>query len=169
MPFLPTSHACPWTECTLSNFADNAGLGGVADLLKSRESVQRDLEKLGDLANRNFLKLSSETCKVLHWRQENPIAEIQTGNQLAEPLSWKGHSSYRGCCVEYDPRCALTAKKVNCILGYLRHSRVRRSKDVVTPSIQCWGGHVWILCPVLGITHRDGVWSKSAELSARRC
>lgn len=47
---------------------------GVADVLKSRALVQRDLEKLGDSANRNFLKLSSETCKVLHCGWENPIA-----------------------------------------------------------------------------------------------
>lgn len=74
VPFAPTSHACPCTECTLSNFADKAELGGVADVLKSRALVQRDLEKLGDSANRNFLKLSSETCKVLHCGWENPIA-----------------------------------------------------------------------------------------------
>lgn len=42
-------------------------------MLKSRVLVQRDLEKLGDSANRNFLKLSSEICKVLHWGWENPI------------------------------------------------------------------------------------------------
>lgn len=74
MLFPPTSHTCPWRERTLINFADNAELGEVVDLLKSRALVQRDLEKLGDLANRNFLKLSSEMCKVLHWGQENPIA-----------------------------------------------------------------------------------------------
>jgi len=33
-------------------------------------SVQRDLEKCGDSANRNFLKFSSETCNVLHGEQE---------------------------------------------------------------------------------------------------
>lgn len=46
----------------------------MADVPKSRAPVQRDLEKLGDSANRNFLKLSGETCKVLHWGRENPIA-----------------------------------------------------------------------------------------------
>lgn len=60
--------------------------------------------------------------------------------------------------------CAGTAKKANHILGYLMHSRGRRSKAVVIPSIQCQGGHIWILCPVLGIIHKGGAWSKSAEL-----
>lgn len=105
-------------------------------MLKSRALVQRDLEKLGDSAKRNFLKLSSETCEVLHWGWENPIAQIQAGNQLTEQLSWKGPRGYSGCCVEYDPRCALTAKAANHILGYLMCSRGRRSKDVVIPSIQ---------------------------------
>lgn len=58
------SHACSWTECTLSNFADNAELRGVADVLDSWASLLRDLKKLRELANRNFPKFSGEICKV---------------------------------------------------------------------------------------------------------
>lgn len=54
-----------------------------------------------------------------------------------KPTGWAAllerTQGYSRCCVEYDPRCALTAKKANHTLGYLRHSRGRRSKDVVIP------------------------------------
>ena len=74
LPFPTSSHACPWKERSLRNFADNAEQGVVADVLKTGASVQRELEKLGDLANRNSLKLSSEMSKILHWGQQNPVA-----------------------------------------------------------------------------------------------
>lgn len=115
------SHACPWTERTLSNFADNAELRGVADVLDSWASLQRDLKKLRELANRNFLKFSSEICKVLPGMRGagagKPYAPVQAGNQLAEQQSWKGPGGYSGCCTECCPICILTTKKANHILG----------------------------------------------------
>lgn len=48
--------------------------------------LQRDLEKLRELANRNFLNFSSEICKVLrggvHMWQENPL------HQSRLEISW---------------------------------------------------------------------------------
>jgi len=58
-------------ECTLSKFADDTKLGGMADTPESHAAVQRDLNRLEKWANRNLVKLNKK-CRVLHLRRNYP-------------------------------------------------------------------------------------------------
>ncbi|GAB0207637.1 mitochondrial enolase superfamily member 1 [Grus japonensis] len=53
------------TECTLSNFADNTRLGGVADTPEGCADIQRDLDRLESWVERNQMKFNKETVSAL--------------------------------------------------------------------------------------------------------
>ncbi|PKU44543.1 rna-directed dna polymerase from mobile element jockey-like [Limosa lapponica baueri] len=54
-------------------FKDYNKLKEVSDKLSSRDSVQKELDKLEDRANRKLLNYNKEQCKVLHLGQKNSM------------------------------------------------------------------------------------------------
>ena len=57
-------------ECTLSKFADDTRLCGMADALEGRDAIERDLDRPSPCAN--LTKFNKAKCKVLHLGRGNP-------------------------------------------------------------------------------------------------
>lgn len=87
--------------------------------LKSRAAVQRNCSKLGEWANRNFMKFGKDKSKALHLGKRNCQQQFwgSTGWE-AVPLKW-----YAGVKLHGSQQCALVAEQANSILDSIYRSR----------------------------------------------
>ncbi|GAB0209103.1 mitochondrial enolase superfamily member 1 [Grus japonensis] len=121
-------------ECTLSKFADDTKLGGVADTPEDHAVIQRDLDRLEKWADRNLMKFNKGKCKVLHLRRNNPMQQYMLGaTQLESSFAEKDLGVLVGTRLSMSQQCALVAKKANGILGCIRQSIASRSRELIFP------------------------------------
>ncbi|PKU30795.1 rna-directed dna polymerase from mobile element jockey-like [Limosa lapponica baueri] len=60
-------------ECTLSKFADDAKLGGVADTPEGHAVIQRNLDRLEKWSDRNLMQFTKGKYQFLHLGKNNPM------------------------------------------------------------------------------------------------
>ncbi|GAB0210229.1 mitochondrial enolase superfamily member 1 [Grus japonensis] len=122
------------TESTLSKFADDTKLGGVADTSEGCAAIQQDLDRLENWAKRNQMKFNKGKCRVQHLGKNNPKHQYRLGVDL---LGSSSAEKDLGVLVEnklsMSQQCALVAKKANGILGCIQKSVASRSREVILP------------------------------------
>ncbi|GAB0182807.1 mitochondrial enolase superfamily member 1 [Grus japonensis] len=111
------------TECTLSKFADDAKLGGVADTPEGCPAIQPDLDRLENWVERNHMKFNKGKCRVLHLGRNNSNHQNRLGVDL---LGSSSAEKDLGVLVDnklsMSQQCALVTKAVNGILGRIKKS-----------------------------------------------
>ncbi|GAB0178418.1 mitochondrial enolase superfamily member 1 [Grus japonensis] len=122
------------TECTLSKFADNPKLGGVANTPEGCAAILRDLDRLESWEERNLMKFNKGKCMVLHLGRNNPKHQYRLGNdQLGSSAAEKDLGVLVDNKLSMSQQCACVAKKANGILGCIQKSVASRSREVILP------------------------------------
>ena len=150
-PYIDTEMTWMKGLSTLSKFAVNTELGGVADTPGGSAAIQRDQGRLEKWVERNLMKRNKSKCRALHLGRNNPMPQYRLGADLLESSSVEKDL---GVLVDNklatSQQCALVAKKANGILGYIKQECCQQVKRVNPPLLNPAVASPGVLCPVLG-------------------
>jgi len=104
-------------KSTLSKFADDTKLGGMADTLEGSATIQQDLDRLESCAGKNLMTFNKSKCRVLHLGRNKSIHQYIFGDDLLETSSTENLSVLVDNRLAMSQQCAIMAKKSNGILG----------------------------------------------------
>jgi len=133
-------------KCTLMKFASDTKLRGEMDTLEGTATLQEDLHRLEEWANKNLMKFNTDKCKVLHLGKHNPRVWHRLGS-----------TQLGSCSVERDlgvlvdnklsmsEECAAAAKKANRMLGCSNKGSTSRDKKKSSSRSVLDGPH-WECC-----------------------
>ena len=116
----------------ISKFADDTKLGGGAENLESILSLQTDLDRVVEWAQRWQMTFNVEKCKVMHIGKNNPNFQYKMNNKILETTTLQ---SDLGVLISDDlkstKQCIDVEKKCNRLLGYIRRQFHYKNKDIV--------------------------------------
>ena len=89
-------------KCTLMKLADDTKLSGEVDTSEGRATLQEDLDRQEEQANKKLMKFSKDGCKVLHLRKHNPGVQHRLGSTHLGSSSGKGTGVLGGQQAQYE-------------------------------------------------------------------
>ncbi|GAB0182615.1 mitochondrial enolase superfamily member 1 [Grus japonensis] len=121
-------------KCTLMKFADDTKLSGEVDTSEGRATLQEDLDRLEEWANKNLMKFNKDKCKVLHLGKHDPGVQHRLG------FTWLKSSSVEmdlwflvDSKLNMSEQCAAVAKQANRMLGCINKGITSRDDGVIIP------------------------------------
>ncbi|KAJ7411543.1 hypothetical protein WISP_102397 [Willisornis vidua] len=119
-------------ECSLGQFADNTKLGDGVCLLEGRRALQRDLDRLDQLAKANSVRFSKVRCQVLHLGHNNPMQHYRQSAWETAQMK-KDLGVLVNSWLNMTQECAQFAKKASGILAFIRNSVASRTRGLIVP------------------------------------
>ncbi|KAJ7399963.1 rna-directed dna polymerase from mobile element jockey-like [Pitangus sulphuratus] len=117
-------------KCTLNKFADDTELSGVVDTPGGWDATQRDLDKLRKWTHSNHMQFNKTNCKVLGQGNSQCQYRLRDEQTKTRPAK-KNLGMLVGQRLDMNQECVLPVWKVNCILGCIKSSMARRSREVI--------------------------------------
>ncbi|PKU45074.1 rna-directed dna polymerase from mobile element jockey-like [Limosa lapponica baueri] len=114
---------------TLMKFADDSKLSGKVDTSEERATLQEDLDRLEERANKNLMKFNKEKFKVFYQGKHNLVVQhrlrsTQLGsNSVERDLGILLDNKLNVC-----KQCAAAAKEANRMLGCINKGITSRDK-----------------------------------------
>ncbi|GAB0204081.1 mitochondrial enolase superfamily member 1 [Grus japonensis] len=146
-------------KCIPMKFADDTKLSGEVDTSEGRATLQEDLDRLEEWANKNLMKFSKDKCKVLHLGKHNPGVKHRPGSTWLESRSVERDL---GVLVDsklnMSEQCALVAKKANRMLDCINKGITSRDKSL-SHSTQRLSGHTWNTVFCFGSHYTKKMWT----------
>ncbi|PKU42345.1 rna-directed dna polymerase from mobile element jockey- hypothetical protein [Limosa lapponica baueri] len=127
-------------ECTLTKFASDTKVCGMADMLEGRDAIQKDLDTLERWACADRMKFNQDKYKVLHLGRGNSKHKYRLGREWMESSSEeKDFGELVDGKLNMTQQHVLAAQKVNHILGCIKINVVSRSREMILPPLPCSG------------------------------
>ncbi|PKU45149.1 rna-directed dna polymerase from mobile element jockey-like [Limosa lapponica baueri] len=109
-------------------------LCGEVDTSEGRATLQKDLDKLEEWANKNLIKVNKYKCKVLHLGKHNPGVKHMLGStRLGSSSVEKDLGVLVDNKLNMSGQCAAAAKKAKGMLGCINKGITSRDKEVIIP------------------------------------
>ena len=114
----------------ISKFAHDNKLSGTVDTLEGRGTIQRNPDRLENLAHENLTRYNKAKYKVLHLGWHSPMYLYKRVEELLESSPVEKDL---GVAVDKKSdmrqQCALAAQKVNYILGCIKNKQTNKKKQ----------------------------------------
>ncbi|KAJ7414532.1 rna-directed dna polymerase from mobile element jockey-like [Pitangus sulphuratus] len=115
-------------KCSLKTLADDTEV----DTLEWRVTLQEELDRLAEWANKNLIKFNKDKCKILHLGQHNPGLQHSLGSsQLGSSSVEAGLGVLKNHKLNIREQGAASAKKDNRILSCINKDVTSRDEEAI--------------------------------------